>query len=74
MTLPSLRSLCERMRKNVLTHEQRAAIDAAVPLLVEVAEISAKRPNKMGPHYMIWMDKMDAALTALRDKEKEGKL
>ena len=69
--IPSLRSLCDRMQKNVLTHEQRAAIDAAFPMLVDVAEISAKRPNKMGPHYMIWMDKMDAALRALREKERK---
>ncbi len=40
--------------------------------LLRVVEIAEKRPNKMGPHYMIWMDNMDSALRSLR--EKEGKI
>jgi hypothetical protein len=40
------------------------AIYHRLTLLEKVTEIAAKRPNKMGPHYMIWMDTMDAAILA----------
>ena len=52
----------------VLTTEELNAIDSRIALLETVAEIAEKRPNKMGPHFMIWMDAMDAACTAARGK------
>ena len=33
-----------------------------IVVLEQVAEVAAKRPNKFGPHYMIWQDAMDSAL------------
>jgi hypothetical protein len=41
--------------------------------MTKVAEVAAKRPNKFGPHYMIWMDSMDAALALTgMDAERGG--
>ena len=40
---------------------------ARLALLEKVAEVAEKRPNKMGPHFMIWMDTMDAALRSLKE-------
>lgn len=41
-----------------------SAKDTRIKELEKAAEVAAKRPNKFGPHYMIWLDEMDAALSA----------
>jgi hypothetical protein len=55
-------SLCDLIRP-------AERLRARIEVLEKVAAIAKERPNKMGPYFMIWMDKMDAALDAL----KEGK-
>jgi len=46
---------------------ERDILRARLALLEKVAEVAEKRPNKMGPHFMIWMDTMDAALLSLKE-------
>lgn len=68
MTLTSLRALCEIIFYSELIPGDWTIIRRAFPLLVDVAGVAANRPNKFGPHYMIWQDKMDAALRALKEE------